>query len=212
MKLTQLPDDLARTLSRFHGERVPLEALRHRLREARGEPEALHAIRGRVDPPPVTCAEATPDAGPDAARALLAGELAYALPSADGGAEEAGYTLEHGVAVVSIVGSLLSGGGWYWDGYESIATRVEHAHCGATARRERDDEVARARGYVIAFDRLEAIGRDLHEVRTFAQPLHREGSVAADRAAERRLRSLGIHRDLHRAERPARRVKAAFDR
>jgi len=70
MKLTQLPDDLARTLSRFHGERVPLEALRHRLREARGEPEALHAIRGRVDPPPVTCAEATPEAGTDAARAL----------------------------------------------------------------------------------------------------------------------------------------------
>lgn len=70
----------------------------------------------------------------DAARALLAGELAYALPSADGGAEDAGYTLEHGVAVVSIVGSLLSGGGWYWDGYESIATRVEHAHSNPAVR------------------------------------------------------------------------------
>lgn len=70
----------------------------------------------------------------DARLALVSGELAYAMPSPDGGAEDAGYTVENGVAVVSISGALMSRGGWYWDGYEFIAKRVDHAHANASVR------------------------------------------------------------------------------
>lgn len=70
MKPTDLPDDLAQTLSRFHAERVPLEALRRRLREAAGSPGSLHRIGGAVAPPPPDCAARAPAPGTAEARAL----------------------------------------------------------------------------------------------------------------------------------------------
>jgi UTP--glucose-1-phosphate uridylyltransferase len=70
MNPTYLPDDLAKTLSRFHAERVPLEALRRRLREAAGSPESLHRIEGHITPPPVDCAALPPAAGTAEARRL----------------------------------------------------------------------------------------------------------------------------------------------
>lgn len=72
MKATDLPDDLAKTLTRFHAERIPLESLRRRLREAAGSPESLHRIEGHITPPPPDCAVSAPDAGTDEALRLAA--------------------------------------------------------------------------------------------------------------------------------------------
>ena len=72
MKATDLPDDLAQTLTRFHAERIPLESLRRRLREAAGSPESLHRIEGHITPPPADCAVSAPDADTDEARQLAA--------------------------------------------------------------------------------------------------------------------------------------------
>ena len=72
MKPTDLPDDLAPLLQRFHTEHVPLEALRAKLREAGSAPEALHRIVGHVAPPPADCAAVAPAPGSDEGRALAA--------------------------------------------------------------------------------------------------------------------------------------------
>jgi UTP--glucose-1-phosphate uridylyltransferase len=87
MNLNDLPADLARTLARFHFERVPLDALRQRLREAGGAPESLHAIRGHIAPPPVDCAIRPPTPAStealrlaaDGAAAIARGELAVVV-------------------------------------------------------------------------------------------------------------------------------------
>lgn len=72
MNLTDLPEDLSRTLTRFHGGRVPTEESRQRLRAAGAAPEALHRIEGAVHPPPADCAARPPEPGSPEARALAA--------------------------------------------------------------------------------------------------------------------------------------------
>jgi UTP--glucose-1-phosphate uridylyltransferase len=78
MNSDALPLPLQQLLTRFHGEKIPLDVLRRRLREADGALDKLHGIRGRVDPPPAGCAERPPPADSAAARAL-ADEGAAAL-------------------------------------------------------------------------------------------------------------------------------------
>ena len=65
---------------------------------------------------------------------LLAGHLAYTLSGPDGGASDAGYGIENGVALVTIEGALMSDGCRWWDGYETIAARVAHAHANGAVR------------------------------------------------------------------------------
>lgn len=72
MNLTELPEDLSRTLTRFHAGRVPIELLRQRLQAAGAKPESLHLIVGDVSPPPVDCAQRPPDPHSAEARALAA--------------------------------------------------------------------------------------------------------------------------------------------
>ncbi len=66
------PTELAQTLSRFHAGRVPLEALRDRLRVTHGAPESLHRIEGNIAPPPSDCAALAPNIATDAAEGLRA--------------------------------------------------------------------------------------------------------------------------------------------
>lgn len=72
MNLTDLPEDLSRTLTRFHANRVPIEATRQRLRAVGAAPESLHRIHGEVSPPPLDCAARPPEPGSGEARALAA--------------------------------------------------------------------------------------------------------------------------------------------
>lgn len=60
----KIPAYLQALARRFHYERVPLDALRARLRTAT-EPEELHRITARVSPPPLGCATTLPAAGPE---------------------------------------------------------------------------------------------------------------------------------------------------
>lgn len=87
MMPTDLPTDLAQTLARFHSERIPLESLRRRLREATGSPESLHRIEGHIAAPPIDCAVNTPESGTEesvrlaeeGAAAIRRGELAVVV-------------------------------------------------------------------------------------------------------------------------------------
>jgi UTP--glucose-1-phosphate uridylyltransferase len=51
------PLDLVHTLKRFHADRIPLDALRERLRGIGDDLHSLDRIAGAVEPPPVQCAE-----------------------------------------------------------------------------------------------------------------------------------------------------------
>ena len=44
------------------------------------------------------------------------------------------YTVVNGVAVVPVEGALMDRAGWWWDGYDAIAARVEKAHGDASVR------------------------------------------------------------------------------
>ena len=44
------------------------------------------------------------------------------------------YTVVNGVAVVPVEGALMDRAGWWWDGYDAIAARVEKAHADASVR------------------------------------------------------------------------------
>lgn len=44
------------------------------------------------------------------------------------------YTVVNGVAVVPVEGALMDRAGWWWDGYDAIAARVEAAHADASVR------------------------------------------------------------------------------
>lgn len=44
------------------------------------------------------------------------------------------YSVVNGVAVVPVEGALMDRAGWWWDGYDAIAARVEKAHADASVR------------------------------------------------------------------------------
>lgn len=48
--------------------------------------------------------------------------------------ERPGYEVVNGVAVVPVEGALMDRAGWWWDGYDAIAARVEKAHGDASVR------------------------------------------------------------------------------
>lgn len=48
--------------------------------------------------------------------------------------ERPGYEVVNGVAVVPVEGALMDRAGWWWDGYDAIAARVEKAHADASVR------------------------------------------------------------------------------
>lgn len=73
---------------------------------------------------------------PEAASQLAAGPVHFAGwmddCEEDDDCEE--YSVENGVAVVPVVGGLMDRAGWWWDGYDAIAARVEAAHADPKAR------------------------------------------------------------------------------
>lgn len=177
------------TLARHHFDRALFEALRARLRGG-ADPEALHRIQGRVDPPPAGCAARAPAAG-TAEHARLTAEGSDGIARGE-------------VAVVILAGGMATRFGSVVKGlapiFEGRPTRFLDAKLADVERAGPSVDVTLMTSFATDAAIREALARDgRREVRTSPQfvslRLRADGALFRDASGAPSLYATG-HGDL----------------